>query len=58
MKDYDKEFNPVQEQFLQHEIAENGSSVTEIKETLYLTAPYIGYPKTLNALSCVNDVCK
>ena len=24
MKDYDKEFNAIQEQFLQHEIAENG----------------------------------
>ena len=93
MKDYDKEFNAIQEQFLQHEIAENGfpdrktaalvgiaclasiqtlteltaklddalengASVTEIKETLYQVAPYIGYPRTLNALSCVNEVCK
>lgn len=90
MKDYDKEFNAIQEQFLQHEIAENGFpdrktaalvgiaclasiqtpteltaklddslekgvSVTEIKETLYQAAPYIGYPKVREALAVVNE---
>ena len=31
-----------------------GAEVTEIKETLYHTAPYIGYPRTLNAFNCIN----
>ena len=31
-----------------------GAEVTEIKETLYQTAPYIGYPRVLEALAAVN----
>lgn len=31
-----------------------GAGVTEIKETLYHTAPYIGYPKVMEALTVVN----
>lgn len=32
-----------------------GASVTEIKETLYHTAPYIGYPRVKEALAATND---
>lgn len=32
-----------------------GADVTEIKETLYHTAPYIGYTKVLEALAVVNE---
>ena len=32
-----------------------GASVTEIKETLYHTAPYIGYPRVKEALTVVNE---
>lgn len=35
-----------------------GLSPVEIKEAIYQCAPYIGFPKTLNALSHVNDVLK
>lgn len=31
-----------------------GASVTEIKETLYQTAPYVGYPRVNEALAAVN----
>lgn len=31
-----------------------GAEVTEIKETLYHTAPYIGYPRVMEALATVN----
>lgn len=31
-----------------------GADVTEIKETLYHTAPYIGYPRVMEALAVVN----
>ena len=31
-----------------------GAEVTEIKETLYKTAPYIGYPRVMKALTKVN----
>lgn len=31
-----------------------GTNVTEIKETLYHTAPYIGYPRVMEALAVVN----
>ena len=31
-----------------------GASVTEIKETLYQTAPYAGYPRVAEALAAVN----
>lgn len=35
-----------------------GLTPVEIKEAIYQCAPYIGFPKTLNALSQVNDVFK
>lgn len=28
----------------------------EIKEAVYHCAPYIGFPRTLNALACINEV--
>lgn len=36
------------------EAIEAGAEVTEIKETLYHTAPYIGYPRVMEALAVVN----
>ncbi len=33
-----------------------GATPVEIKEALYQCAPYVGFPKTLNALSRANDV--
>lgn len=36
----------------------SGASVTEIKETLYHTAPYIGFPRVKEALSAVNDALR
>ena len=35
-----------------------GVSPVEIKEALYQCAPYIGFPKTLNAVQIANDVFK
>ncbi|WP_235847636.1 carboxymuconolactone decarboxylase family protein [Paenibacillus tuaregi] len=35
-----------------------GVMPTEIKEAVYQCAPYIGFPKTLNAITEVNDVFK
>ncbi|MEH7116291.1 carboxymuconolactone decarboxylase family protein [Neobacillus vireti] len=35
-----------------------GLSPVEIKEAVYQCAPYIGFPKTLNAINEVNDVFK
>ena len=40
------------------EAVDSGASVTEIKETLYHTAPYIGFPRVKEALSAVNDTLK
>lgn len=40
------------------EAVDSGASVTEIKETLYHTAPYIGFPRVKEALSAVNDALK
>lgn len=37
-----------------NEAVEAGAEVTEIKETLYHTAPYIGYPRVMEALAVVN----
>ncbi|MCH5269087.1 MAG: carboxymuconolactone decarboxylase family protein [Lachnospiraceae bacterium] len=37
-----------------NEAIEAGAEVTEIKETLYHTAPYIGYPRVMEALAVVN----
>ena len=37
------------------EAIEAGAEVTEIKETLYHTAPYIGYPRVMEALTAVNS---
>lgn len=36
------------------EAVKNGASVTEIKETLYQTAPYVGFPRVKEALAAVN----
>lgn len=36
------------------EAVEAGASVTEIKETMYQTAPYIGFPRVKDALAVVN----
>lgn len=33
-----------------------GASPVEIKETLYQCAPYIGFPRTLNAIACINEI--
>ena len=33
-----------------------GVKPEEIKEAVYHCAPYIGLPRTLNALSCINEV--
>lgn len=33
-----------------------GATPAEIKVALYQCAPYIGFPRTLNALACVNAV--
>ena len=33
-----------------------GVKPEEIKEAVYHCAPYIGFPRTLNALSCINEV--
>ena len=33
-----------------------GVSPVEIKEAIYQCTPYIGFPRTLNALSCLNEV--
>src|SRR5947209_1997177 len=35
-----------------------GLTPVEIKEAVYQCAPYIGFPKTLNAINEVNDVFK
>ena len=35
-----------------------GASQDEIKETIYHCAPYIGFPKTLNAITAANDAFK
>lgn len=35
-----------------------GATPVEIKETIYQCAPYLGFPKTLNALQVVNEVFK
>ena len=35
-----------------------GVTPTELREAIYLTAPFIGFPKTLNALTVINDVFK
>ena len=35
-----------------------GVTPIEIKESVYQSAPYIGFPKTLNALEVVNEVFK
>ncbi len=35
-----------------------GVTPIEIKESIYQSAPYIGFPKTLNALEVVNEVFK
>ena len=40
------------------EAVDSGASVTEIKETLYHTAPYIGFPRVKEALSAVKDALK
>lgn len=36
----------------------SGASPVEIKEALYQCAPYLGFPKTLNAIQRVNEVFK
>lgn len=36
------------------EALDSGASVTEIKETLYQAAPYIGFPRVKEALAAVN----
>ena len=33
-----------------------GADPVGIREAVYQCAPYIGFPKTLNALSCINEV--
>lgn len=35
-----------------------GVTPVELRETVYLCAPFIGFPKTLNALTTINDVFK
>lgn len=35
-----------------------GVTPLELRETMYLTAPFIGFPKMLNAVSTVNEVFK
>ncbi len=35
-----------------------GNTPIEIRETIYNTAPFIGFPKTLNAISVFNEVIK
>ena len=35
-----------------------GATPIEIRETMYQLAPFIGFPKTLNAISTVNEVFK
>lgn len=40
------------------EAIEHQASVTEIKETLYQAAPYIGFPRVKEALECVNSELK
>lgn len=35
-----------------------GVTPVELRETVYLCAPFIGFPKTLNALATINDVFK
>ena len=35
-----------------------GVTPLELREAMYLTAPFIGFPKTLNAVSTVNEVFK
>lgn len=37
------------------EAVESGATVEEIKETLYQTAPYIGFPRVKEALNVVNE---
>ena len=89
MKQYDKGFSAIQQDFLSGQIAANGlkdpktraliglccltaiqttgelpgkvrealdsgATVTEIKEALYHTAPYIGFPRVKEALAVVN----
>lgn len=93
MKNYDKTFTDIQENFLLGQITEFGlkdakikaliglacltsigameeipekvqeavlvgATVTEIKETMYQTAPYIGFPRVKEALSVVNAKLK
>lgn len=33
-----------------------GIPPVEIRETVYQTIPYIGYPRSLNAIACLNEV--
>lgn len=33
-----------------------GATPEELREAIYLTAPFIGFPKTLNAVATVNEV--
>ena len=40
------------------EALESGASVTEVKESLYQTAPYIGFPKVKEALAAVNSTLR
>lgn len=40
------------------ETVDSGASVTEVKETLYHTAPYIDFPRVKEALSAVNDTLR
>ena len=37
---------------------DNGTTPIEIKEAVYQCAPYIGFPKTLNAINEINEVFK
>ena len=90
MRNYDKSFMDIQDNFLSGQIAESGlkdaktnalvglacltsiqtmgeipvkvkeaviagASVTEIKEAMYQTAPYIGFPRVKEALRVVNE---
>ena len=40
------------------ETVDSGASVTEVKETLYHTTSYIGFPRVKEALSAVNDTLR
>ena len=35
-----------------------GNTKADLIAVITTCLPYIGYPRTLNALSCVNEVCK